>query len=82
MSVPFSPRNIIRHRLYKFGNKKVRGVGVINIRITIHGDLFLSFQVEDVDVHVPLLISSEFLDNYQANIDLSQGRLVTSTGEW
>ena len=80
--IPFKPKPRHGRRLYKFGDRKFEGMGLLEIRIPVTDDFFLSFDVEVVNVDVPLLIGLEFLDTFKVSIDLANDRMLSRGGEW
>ena len=80
--IPFKPKLRHARRLYKFGDRKFEGMRLLKIRILVIDDFFLSFEVEIVNVDVPLLIGLERLDTFKVSIDLANDRMLSRDGEW
>lgn len=58
------------------------GLGPIKIRNTLNEVSYLIYDVEVVEVDVPLLIGLEFLEPFTMAIELARGRIVGLPSAW
>lgn len=76
----FQVDTVCKHRVYKFGEKRYKGLGTLLIRIPVDADRFISADVEVVDLDVPFLIGLEFLVQHGMLIDTAHNLLISDVG--
>lgn len=64
MCIPFQIDECVRRRVYKFGERRRKGLGSLRIRIPIDDCHLILADIEVVDIDVPLLLGLEFLAEY------------------
>ena len=79
---PFDVDTVRNRRVYKFGEKRYKGLGTLLIRIPVDADHFISAEVEVVDLDVPFLIGLEFLVQHGMLIDTAHNILISEVGRW
>lgn len=79
LNYPFNPKKGGRKHRFKFGNTIFTGLGLIEIRIPLNEDSYLSYDVEVVDFDVPLLLGLDILDAFTMALTLLEGDWLGST---
>ena len=80
-SIPFQLDEMTIPRVYKFGERRCKGLGTLSLRIPTDDYHFIGAKVEVVDIDVPLLLGLEFLAQYGMSVDVAGNFLMSENGD-